>query len=91
MLTPGGEQVGFTVADRLDELAGIATLVLWGDEDHVICWRDALRIRVRHPQADIRIARGIGHMLPLEAPAWTSGHIRRSVTAWRRRALPKAA
>ena len=76
MFTPGGEQMAFSVIDRLDALDGVPVLALWGNEDRVICWRDALRIRDLHSRTEIHIARATGHMLPLEAAAWTNERIR---------------
>jgi pimeloyl-ACP methyl ester carboxylesterase len=75
LLTPGGEQMAFAVGDRLKELSDVPTLVLWGNEDRVICAGDAVRCRDFHQRAEIHVARGVGHMLPLEAPAWTNRHI----------------
>jgi pimeloyl-ACP methyl ester carboxylesterase len=83
VLTPGGEQVAFAVGDRLKELSDVPTLVLWGNEDRVICAGDAIRCRDFHERAEIHVARGIGHMLTLEAPAWTNGHIARFVDSLR--------
>ena len=74
---PGGEQLGFTIGRRVNDLPDVPTLVLWGSEDRVICARDAERLRAGHPKAEFHVARGAGHMLPLEAPAWTNWHIRR--------------
>ena len=76
LLTPGGEQVAFSVMDRLDALDDMPALVLWGNEDRVICWRDALRIKDHHARTEVHIARAMGHMLPLEAAAWTNERIR---------------
>ncbi|HYK97748.1 MAG TPA: alpha/beta fold hydrolase [Candidatus Acidoferrales bacterium] len=76
LLTPGGEQMAFSVIDRIDALDSTPTLVLWGNEDRVICWRDALRIKDHHERTEVHIARAMGHMLPLEAPAWTNERIR---------------
>jgi pimeloyl-ACP methyl ester carboxylesterase len=84
-LSPGGEQIGFAIGDRVKSLAAIPTLVLWGNQDRVICASDAKRC-ADHPRAEIHVARGIGHMLPLEAPTWTNGHIRRFVNGLRARA-----
>lgn len=72
---PGGEQLAFTLQQRLASLRDVPTLVLWGSEDRVISARDAALLRVANPDAEIHVARGIGHMLPLEAPAWTNEHI----------------
>jgi pimeloyl-ACP methyl ester carboxylesterase len=83
VITPGGEQVAFAVGDRLKDLSDVPTLVLWGNEDRVICAGDAVRCRDFHRGAEIHVARGIGHMLPLEAPAWTNGHIARFVASLR--------
>jgi pimeloyl-ACP methyl ester carboxylesterase len=83
VLTPGGEQVAFAVGNRLKELSDVPTLVLWGNEDRVICAGDAIRCRDFHQRAEIHVARGAGHMLPLEAPAWTNGHIARFVDSLR--------
>jgi pimeloyl-ACP methyl ester carboxylesterase len=81
--TPGGEQVAFAVGDRLKELSDVPTLVLWGNEDRVICAGDAIRCRDFHQRAEIHVARGVGHMLPLEAPGWTNGYIARFVEGLR--------
>jgi pimeloyl-ACP methyl ester carboxylesterase len=75
---PGGEQLGFAIGDRVAELADVPTLVLWGNEDRVICASDAQRLR-QHARAEIHVARGVGHMLTLEAAAWTNAHIARFV------------
>jgi pimeloyl-ACP methyl ester carboxylesterase len=83
-LSPGGEQIGFAIGDRVKSLASVPTLVLWGNQDRVICSSDAKRC-ADHPLAEIHVARGIGHMLPLEAPAWSNGHIRRFVGSLQRR------
>jgi pimeloyl-ACP methyl ester carboxylesterase len=83
LVTPGGEQVAFALGDRLKELSDVPTLVLWGNEDRVICAGDAIRCRDFHQRAEIHVARGIGHMLPLEAPAWTNRHIAEFVRSLR--------
>jgi pimeloyl-ACP methyl ester carboxylesterase len=83
LITPGGEQVAFAIGDRLKELSAVPTLVLWGNEDRVICAGDAVRCRDFHQRAEIHIARGVGHMLPLEAPAWTNTYISRFVGSLR--------
>jgi pimeloyl-ACP methyl ester carboxylesterase len=83
VLTPGGEQVAFAVGDRLKELSEVPTLVLWGNEDRVICAGDAIRCRDFHERAEIHVARGVGHMLPLEAPTWTNSYIARFVSSLR--------
>jgi len=83
LLTPGGEQTAFAVGDRLKELSDVPTLVLWGNEDRVICAGDAVRCRDFHQRAEIHVARGVGHMLPLEAPAWTDAYIARFVSSLR--------
>jgi pimeloyl-ACP methyl ester carboxylesterase len=86
---PGGEQIGFAVGDRLTELSDIPMLVLWGNEDRVICAADAERLR-DHASAEVHVARGTGHMLPLEAATWTSAHITRFLGSLRQ-SLPRAA
>jgi pimeloyl-ACP methyl ester carboxylesterase len=83
VLLPGNEQVAFAVGDRLKQLSDVPTLVLWGSEDRVICAGDAVRCRDFHQRAEIHVARGVGHMLPLEAPAWTNGYIARFVSSLR--------
>lgn len=80
MATPGGEQLAFSIGDRVSALRDVPTLVLWGNEDRVICASDARRC-ADHPRAEIHVARGVGHMLPLEAPAWTNAYIRRFVAS----------
>lgn len=84
LLSPGGEQLAFAIGERVTSLAEVPTLVLWGNQDRVICASDAKRCAA-HPRAEIHVARGVGHMLPLEAPAWANGHIRRFVAALQRR------
>ena len=76
MPVPGGEQMAFSIAARVSDLAQIPTLLLWGTEDRVICAKDASTLRAAHPRAEIHLVRGVGHMLPLEAAAWANGHIR---------------
>jgi pyruvate dehydrogenase E2 component (dihydrolipoamide acetyltransferase) len=72
---PGGEQLGFTLRDKIAALRDIPTLVLWGTDDRVFSARDAKFFRNASPTAEVHLARGIGHMLPLEAPAWVNEHI----------------
>lgn len=91
MLLPGGEQMAFSIADRLGEIAGVPTLVLWGREDRVICVRDAERLRAANPAAEIHVARGVGHMIPLEAAAWANRWIRDFCGRLRDEELPRAA
>src|SRR5207237_1100021 len=67
---------------RIDELTKVPTLVLWGNEDRVISVADAKRCRDL-PLAEVCIAPGVGHSLPLEAAAWANAHITRFVTALR--------
>jgi pimeloyl-ACP methyl ester carboxylesterase len=90
-LSPGGEQLAFAIGDRVKSLADVPTLVLWGNQDRVICASDARRC-ADHPRAEIHVAKGVGHMLPLEAPAWANGHIRRFVGQLQRRpvSVPRA-
>jgi pimeloyl-ACP methyl ester carboxylesterase len=72
---PGGEQLGYTLRGQVSALRDIPTLVLWGTDDHVFSVRDAESFRRANPTAEVHVARGIGHMLPLEAPAWANEHI----------------
>jgi len=74
---PGGEQLTFTLGDRVGTLCDIPTLVLWGSQDRVISARDAALIRRANPNALVHIARGVGHLLPLEASEWANDHIAR--------------
>jgi pimeloyl-ACP methyl ester carboxylesterase len=73
-ILPGGEQLGIRVDGRLSELGKIPTLVLWGDEDRVISASDARRCK-ELPLAQVRIAHGVGHSLPLEVASWANDHI----------------
>ena len=75
LLSPGGEQSAFTLRKHAAEFRGIATLVLWGSEDRVISANDAADFWVLNPDSEVHIARGIAHMLPLEAASWTNQHI----------------
>ena len=77
-LLPGGEQRGIRIDGRLAELSKIPTLVLWGDEDRVISATDARRCK-ELPLAQVRIAHGVGHSLPLEVAAWANEHIAKFV------------
>ncbi|TMB95335.1 MAG: alpha/beta fold hydrolase [Chloroflexi bacterium] len=88
-VVPGGEQLGFAVGDRLSELGDVPTLVLWGNEDRVICAADAHRLR-DHSSTEVHVARGIGHMLPLEAAGWTNAHITRFLGSLRQPLLRAA-
>jgi pimeloyl-ACP methyl ester carboxylesterase len=74
---PGGEQMTFTLGGRVGALANIPTLVLWGSQDRVISARDAALIRRANPKAEVHVARGVGHLLPLEAAEWANDHIAR--------------
>jgi pimeloyl-ACP methyl ester carboxylesterase len=77
-LLPGGEQRGIRIDGRLSGLSKIPALVLWGDEDRVISATDAQRCK-ELPLAQVRIAHGVGHSLPLEVAAWANDHIARFV------------
>ena len=79
-LLPGGEQRGIRIDGRLAELSKIPTLVLWGDEDRVVSATDARRCR-ELPLAQVRIAHGVGHSLPLEVAAWANDQIAKFVSA----------
>jgi pimeloyl-ACP methyl ester carboxylesterase len=72
---PGGEQLGYTLRGHVAALRDIPTLVLWGTDDRVFSARDAAIFRRANPTAEVHVARGIGHMLPLEAPGWANEHI----------------
>ena len=72
---PGGEQLGFTLRGNVAALRDIPTLLLWGTDDRVFTVRDAEFFRLANPTAEVHVARGIGHMLPLEAPGWANEHI----------------
>jgi len=75
LVIPGGEQEAFMLCRRLDELRHIPTLALWGAEDRVISVGDTRFLRSANPHAEIHVAQGVGHMLPLEAAAWTNHHL----------------
>ena len=78
LVFPGGEQRGFRIDGPFSDLARTPLLVLWGDQDRVICVRDAKRFGTL-PLAEIHIAHGIGHSLPLEAPAWANERLGRFI------------
>jgi pyruvate dehydrogenase E2 component (dihydrolipoamide acetyltransferase) len=82
-LLPGGEQLGIRIDGRLTQLSTVPALVLWGDEDRVISASDARRCK-EWPLAQVRIARGVGHSLPLEVAAWANEHIVAFVAALNR-------
>ena len=77
-LLPGGEQLGIRIDGPLTKLSKIPTLVLWGDEDRVISATDARRCK-ELPLAQVRIAHGVGHSLPLEVAGWANDHIAKFV------------
>jgi pimeloyl-ACP methyl ester carboxylesterase len=77
---PGGEQLGLRVDKRLAELSNVPTLVLWGDQDRVISARDARRCKDLR-LAEVHIARGVGHSLPLEVADWANEHIARFIAS----------
>jgi len=79
-LLPGGEQRGIRIDGRLSGLSKIPALVLWGDEDRVISATDARRCK-ELPLAQVRIAHGVGHSLPLEVAAWANDHIAKFVAS----------
>lgn len=83
MALPGGEQIAFSIRSRIADLSRTPMLVLWGNEDRVICATDAEALRSAHPRAEIHIARGVGHMLPLEAAGWVNRHMRTFVLGLR--------
>lgn len=88
LFLPGGEQLGFTLAPRLAELAHVPTLVLWGGDDRVISPRDARFVRTANPYAEVHVVDGVGHALPLEAPGWVNAHVAAFLGA---RASPRVA
>ena len=75
LFVPGGEQSTFSVRARLAELRDLPMLVLWGAQDRVICARDAAACASAGLDAQVHVRAGAGHMLPLEAPAWTASRI----------------
>src|SRR5919198_3636863 len=77
LLLPGGEQNHFSVRRRVDALRGIPILVLWGSDDRVLAAHEAIAFAEADPDAEVHVVRGVGHMLPLEAPAWVNTHIAR--------------
>jgi pimeloyl-ACP methyl ester carboxylesterase len=56
--------------DRLDSIAGIPLLVVWGTQDRVIPVEHAELVRETLPHADIVLLDGIGHMPHLSQPAF---------------------
>lgn len=75
LVLPGAEQAAFMLCARLDELRHIPTLALWGAEDRIISAGDARFLRRADPDVEIHVAQGVGHMLPLEAAAWTNRYL----------------
>jgi pimeloyl-ACP methyl ester carboxylesterase len=76
---PGGEQLGFTLREQVAALRDIPTLVLWGSSDRVISARDAAIFRAASRAAEVHVAPGVGHLLPLEAVDWVNGHLARFI------------
>lgn len=60
---------------RLEEISHIPTLALWGAEDRIISVGDARFLRRADPDVEIHVAQGVGHLLPLEAAAWTNHYL----------------
>jgi pimeloyl-ACP methyl ester carboxylesterase len=79
VVVPGREQSAITLRARLADLRAIPTLVLWGSEDRVIPASHAAILHEANPDAEVHIAKGVGHLLQLEVPAWTNRHIARFV------------
>lgn len=77
LVVPGDEQCDFTLAERLAQLRRVPTLALWGAEDRVIPAAHARVLRAANPAAEVHIAPGVGHLLPLEAPRWCDERIAR--------------
>jgi pimeloyl-ACP methyl ester carboxylesterase len=59
-----GEGMVRAELERID----VPTLVVWGDQDHVIPRRLVDGLMELHPAWEFRTVDGIGHLLPLEAP-----------------------
>jgi pimeloyl-ACP methyl ester carboxylesterase len=79
VVVPGREQSAITLRARLADLRAIPTLVLWGSEDRVIPASHAAILHQANPDAEVHVAKGVGHLLQLEVPAWTNRHIARFV------------
>lgn len=77
LVVPGDEQCGFTLAEHLAEIRHVPTLALWGADDRVVPASHARLLRAAHPAAEIHVAPGMGHLLPVEAPAWCNERIAR--------------
>jgi pimeloyl-ACP methyl ester carboxylesterase len=61
--------------DRLDLIAGIPLLVVWGTHDRVIPVEHAELVRGTLPQAEIVLLDGIGHTPHLSQPAFVGERI----------------
>ena len=70
--------------DRLDIIAGVPLLVVWGTGDHVIPVEHAELVRETLPHAEIVLLDGIGHMPHLSQPAFVGERI----AAWVRSTAP---
>ncbi|MDI1444522.1 alpha/beta fold hydrolase [Polyangium sp. 6x1] len=62
----------FSIGDRLGDVRA-RTLVLHGDADPLIPFENGELIARRIPGAKLRALRGVGHLVPLEAPLETYG------------------
>ena len=64
--------------DAWDRVGGIdkETLILVGDEDNVIDWRNSQLLAERIPGARLHVLPGTGHLFFWERPAETSSYIK---------------
>jgi pimeloyl-ACP methyl ester carboxylesterase len=60
-----------TALQRIDQ----PTLLLHGDRDVLVPLASARRMHTAHPDWRFEVARGVGHLPMLEAPAWTADTI----------------
>ena len=61
----------------------VPVLLLQGDRDRLVPVEAAHAAAAAHPQWDVRIAEGVGHVPQMEAPQWTAQQVREWADATR--------
>ncbi len=66
VVDPGGQAV--EASDRLYLIDGMASLIIWGDDDHIIPVEHAQAAHAAMPGSRLEVFDGVGHFPQVEAP-----------------------